>query len=137
VDIDIPAMDGSFDGGYDDPVDPRQPVVIPAITGLPVWRAWILVRQAGLDLAGPNQDGRPVHRLVLAPTVRVTSQWPLAGTLVPRWSSVVVTWRDDDPAGVREPRTPVTRSLDGAGRADIPPDPEVLRIDRSELPEPE
>jgi beta-lactam-binding protein with PASTA domain len=75
--------------------------------------AWLVAYDLGVLVGGPDPDSPdPVlHGIVVA-------QHPQPGTLLARWA-VVTVWVRSDPrhGGVREPRKPLPRALDGVTEA--------------------
>ena len=80
-------------------------------------RARKVAQDAGVVLAQPDPDGPPLAELTWQRPVTVLGQEPPAGTVVPRWGSVVVTWTAEG-TGVREPRRPLPQPISGAEEAD-------------------
>ena len=91
-------------------------VVVPDVLGLLVDDARQVARAAGVVLAQPDPDGPPLASLTWEQQVFVTSQEPSAGSRLPRWQSVVVTWESEQ-SGVREPRRPLPKTLTGRAEA--------------------
>jgi beta-lactam-binding protein with PASTA domain len=101
----------------DDPPLPPDQVSTPDVVGMVVDRAREVAEAAGVVLAQIDPDGPPVAELTWQRPVTVLSQDPPAGTMVPRWGSVVVTWTGEG-TSVREPRRPLPRSIRGAEEGD-------------------
>ena len=92
---------------------PVDDVLVPDVVGMVVDDARGAAQVAGVVLAQPDADGPPLAELTWRQPVTVTSQDPPPGTPVRRYASVVVTWSSDE-SGVREPRRPPPRSMQGA-----------------------
>ncbi len=88
--------------------DPARSVAVPALTGLPVPIANSVGRAAGVVVVIADVDGAPLASLTWPGTWFVTSQDRAAGSRVPIWDTVRVTFRrdDGDEPGDREPRRP-------------------------------
>lgn len=103
---------------------PGQPpvlVTVPNLLHLPVHTARDFARRSQLVAVGPDLDAAPdLSDTGLVGTV--VDQQPLAGTPVPRWSTVVI-WTSGGPgdAGVREPRRPNPPPLSVQQHAEEPP----------------
>ncbi len=95
-------------------------VVVPDVVGMVVDDARAHAYQHGVHLAPLDADGPPLAALTWQTPFRVTSQDPPAGTPLPLWHSVVVTWSSSQGfAGVREPRRLRPRTLPDAA-AELP-----------------
>ncbi len=88
-------------------------VVVPDLVGLPLERARDLADAAGVVLVQPDPDGPPLGALLWGTQAEVLTLEPPPGTVVPRSSSVVVTWRAAG-STVREPRRPAPDARGGA-----------------------
>lgn len=88
--------------------DPARSVAVPALTGLQVPTANSVGRAAGVVVVTADVDGAPLASLTWPGTWFVTSQDPAAGSHVPMWDTVRVTFRrdDGDEPGDCEPRRP-------------------------------
>jgi len=104
--------------------DPTQSVAVPALTGLPVPRAHDVGRAAGVIVVSADSDAAPLASLTWPGSWFVTSQDPAAGSRVPMWDTVRVTFRrdDGDEPGDREPRRPPPSPRGLAAHAALPDD---------------
>lgn len=95
-------------------------VTAPRLVGVTVHQARTLGHDHGVVVTSADIDGPPLGALTWPGTWVVTAQRPVAGSRVPRWSSVVIEFQerpDEGGAGVREPREPL-------------PQPPLLRAER-------
>jgi len=84
------------------PGRPPVQVIVPNLVGLHVAVARDFAHRSQLVAVGPDPD------LPATLTGSVVRQEPLPGSIVPRWSTVLIWTSDRGPgdAGVREPRRP-------------------------------
>ena len=97
-------------------------IVVPDVVGLVVDDARAYAAERGVVLATLDADGPPLAALTWQQPVVVVSQDPPAGTPLPLWHSVVVTWAArEDPASVRQPHRPRPQNLPDTA-AELPHD---------------
>ncbi len=98
------------------------PVVVPDFLGMVVDDARSYAYARCVNLSPPDADGPPLSALTWQRPVVVTSQEPMAGSLILAWHPVVVTWSSEaDLTGVREPRRPHPR-VDLDAPSEVRPD---------------
>ena len=81
-------------------------VAVPHLVGLAVPRAREVGHDAAVVVVGADVDGPPLGSLAWPGVTVVTGQDPVAGTRVPKWADVRITFRPagGNEAGDREPR---------------------------------
>jgi len=92
-------------------VEQRLQVTVPSVVGLTVAAGDRVASDAEVVLAQVDADGPPLGEMLWPhqSDYVIASQTPVAGTLVRRWESVVITYvrtkkEGSGPAGLREPR---------------------------------
>lgn len=65
-------------------------VIVPDVVGIPFHVGRDIAAAAGVTLANPDPDGPPIAGLAWPGLFYITSQFPVAGTQLYRWDSVVV-----------------------------------------------
>ncbi len=90
----------------EEPVDGR--VAVPDLVGLPVTLARDVGHDAAVVVVAADVDGPPLGSLTWPGLWVVTGQDPVAGTPVPKWDNVHITFgrAGGDETGDREPRLP-------------------------------
>ena len=101
--------------------DARWRVSAPNVVGMRVPQAVRAAENLGLDVIGPYRKGGPV--ITGGFSAKATSQRPAPGSVMrsstPRFRMALEIWADSKGlAGMREPRRPHPRSLDGDGHGD-------------------